>query len=205
MVAGLRRGLRAVAAAGTALAALGACSGVPDGAEEVTLGGTAALVWGDGDRTVVLAHGASYDAASWAEQAEVLADDGATVVATDEITPAALTDVVAWARERGADEVALVGASAGADAVLDLCSEDEDCADRLVLLSPNAVVDGLGDQPTLFVASEDEDVADVAPALARTAVDGELLVVPGDAHAQGLFDSPDGERVLEAVRDHLQD
>ncbi|WP_299055333.1 hypothetical protein [uncultured Nocardioides sp.] len=153
----------------------------------------------------MLAHGASYDAASWEAQAEVLAADGATVVATDEITPAALADAVTWAREQGADEVALVGASAGADAVLDLCAEDAGCADRLVLLSPNAVVPDPVEPPTLFVASEDEAVADVAPALAGTAADGDLLVVPGDAHAQGLFDTPDGAQVLEAVRDHLQD
>lgn len=202
MVAGRGRRLGALAAAALLTAA---CSGTPDGAEEVEVGGGAAYVWGDGDRTVVLAHGASYDAASWAEQAQVLADDGARVVATEEITPEALAAAVARAREDGADEVALMGASAGADAVLELCAAEADCADRLVLLSPNAVVVPRGDLPSLVVASEDEAVADVAPRIADATGDADLLLVPGDAHAQGLFDSPESERVLEAVRDHLQD
>ncbi|MCH1866739.1 alpha/beta hydrolase [Nocardioides sp. CFH 31398] len=204
-MAGRRRRVAALGAVALLPALLAACSSTPDGAEEVEVGGGPAFVWGDGDRTVVLAHGASYDAASWAEQATVIAEDGATVVATEEITPQALAAAVERARTDGAREVALVGASAGADAVLALCAAEADCADRLVLLSPNAVVVPRGDVPGLYVASEDEVVADVAPRIAG-AVDGaDLLLVPGDAHAQGLFDSPEGEQVLEAVRDHLQD
>ncbi len=43
------------------------------------------LTWGDGPYGVVLAHGASFDAASWEEQAVRIADQGATVIAVESI------------------------------------------------------------------------------------------------------------------------
>ena len=161
-----------------------------------------ALRWGDGSYGVVLAHGAAFDAASWQDQAEAMAEQGNSVIAVEDLTSEAMTTAVERLRQDGAESVALVGGSAGADAALRLLSEQPDLVDRVVMLSANSTVEGLGDQPKLFIASEDESVADVSTELAETAPgDNEVLLLPGSDHAQNIFDGDQAEPALEALLD----
>ncbi|MCB1026140.1 MAG: alpha/beta hydrolase [Microthrixaceae bacterium] len=180
-------------------------SAVPNG-ERVDTGAGEALVWGDGPYGVVLAHGAAYDAASWEEQAPRIADQGATVVAVEDISPEGIEAGVAFlADERGVDDVALVGASAGAAGTMELVAAQPDLPDQIILLSPNSVVEGLGPSPKLFIASEDEPVADVSTRMAEISDgdDNEALLVPGSTHAQGLFETDQAEPVIDAMLDRL--
>lgn len=119
------------------------------------------LTWGDGDYGVVLAPGAAFDAASWTDQAMAIAAQGATVMAVEDISTAGIAAAVSEPKTDGAAKVALVGGSAGADAILQLSTEQPDLPDQLVLISPNTVVQGLGSEPKLFIASADEPGADV--------------------------------------------
>lgn len=183
---------------------LTACGASTSG-EAIEIGGSTALTWGEGSYGVILAHGASYDAASWEEQAVDIADEGTTVVAVEDISPDSIAEAVRHLHDDGIDDVALVGGSAGADAILRLSTAEPELADQLVLLSPNRVVEGLGEQPKLFVASEDEPVADVSRELAGTAPgpDNELVLLPGSAHAQAIFDSEHGDRTMELILDRI--
>ncbi len=181
-----------------------ASGGDPSGTE-IEVGGSAALQWGDGDYGVVLAHGAAFDAASWEEQATAIADQGATVVAVEDIAPESIGAAIASLQQDGHDEVALVGGSAGADAILQLASAQPDLPDQLVLLSANTVVDGLGEQPKLFIASEDEPVAEVSQQLADAVPgdDNEVIMLPGSDHAQGIFDGENADEAMNAILDRL--
>jgi pimeloyl-ACP methyl ester carboxylesterase len=180
-------------------------AGCGSSGEEIDVAGSTALTWGDGSYGVVLAHGASYDAASWEEQATAIAEQDATVVAVEDSSPEAIAEAVRQLQEDGIEDVALVGGSAGADAILQLSTAEPELADQLILLSPNSVVDGLGDQPKLFIASEDEPRADVSRQLGESAPgeDNDVVMLPGSAHAQGIFDSDEGERTLTLVLDRL--
>lgn len=171
----------------------------------IDIDGQEALTWGEGGYGVVLAHGAAFDAASWSDQAPAIADLGTTVVAVEDISPDGIGAAVGHLRDEGIAEVALVGGSAGADAILRLLAEQPDLAHQVVLLSPNTTVDGLGDQPKLFVASEDEGVADVVTELAATAPGeaNEAVLLPGSAHAQHLFDTDRGDELLDLVLERL--
>lgn len=186
-----------------------AASGGSDGAGGGTrgdVGGNDALRWGDGDHGVVLAHGAAFDAASWAEQATAIAEQGNTVVAVEDISPDAIGRTVkALQDEGGIEQVALVGGSAGADAILQLAADQQDLPDQLILLSPNSLVDGLGTEPKLFIASEDEPVADISPELADAGPgeDNRAVLLPGSAHAQNIFDTDQGDKVLQMILDRL--
>lgn len=104
---------------------------------------------GDGSAGVVLAHGAAFDAASWEDQAVLIAGTDRTVVAVEDIAPDAIGAAVGYLRdEMGLDSVALLGGSAGANAILELDSTERDLdPEQLILLSPTQVVDGLGDEP----------------------------------------------------------
>lgn len=174
--------------------------------DRVTVAGTEALVWGSGGPGVVLAHGLTFDAASWDELATAIAARGGRALAVEDISPEAIAAAVTYLRdERDHDQVALVGGSAGADAILRLVTEQDDVADQLVLLSPNRLVEGLGPEPKLFVAGEDEGVADVSNDLAADAPgdDNEVILVPGSAHAQNLLDGDDGDEITAAILDRL--
>ena len=162
------------------------------------------LVWGDGQVGVVLVHGAAFDAASWTPQAEQMAAAGATVVAVEDSDSivAAVTDL---RQHRNVSSVALIGGSAGADSIMRTVAAQPGLADQLILLSPNAVVEGLGDEPKLFIVSEDEPRAQVSRQLADVSPgdDNEVLVVPGSAHAQHVFDTDQGAVVMQAILDRL--
>ncbi|MEO8106202.1 MAG: alpha/beta hydrolase [Actinomycetes bacterium] len=174
--------------------------------ESISIAGSAALRWGDGDYGVVLGHGAAFDAASWEKQAVAIADQGATVIAVENIDPDSIRDAVEQLQGEGIADVALVGASAGADAILDLASQEPGLADQLILLSPNAVVDGLGDEPKLFIASTDEPVANVSTELAESSPgdDNAVELVPGSAHAQNIFATDLASSVLDAMLERLK-
>lgn len=83
--------------------ALANCGGAPEttsspagdsSGQTISVAGSPALRWGEGDYGVVLAHGAAFDAASWEEQAVAIADQGATVVAVEDIDSDAIRAAV---------------------------------------------------------------------------------------------------------------
>ncbi|WP_200947738.1 alpha/beta hydrolase [Phycicoccus sp. Root101] len=181
-------------------------SGGDTSGKAIAIEGSSALQWGDGAYGVVLAHGAAFDAASWEKQAVAIAHQGATVIAVENIDPDAIRDAVEKLQGEGVADVALIGASAGADAILDLSSRDRRLADQLILLSPNATVDGLGDQPKLFVASKDEPLAHVSTELAESAPgdDNVVKILAGSAHAQNIFATNLAGPVLDAMLERLK-
>jgi len=174
--------------------------------ERVELDGTSALVWGDGPRGALLAHGAAFDASSWQDQADQISALGFTVLAVEDIGHDGLLAGEAYLRDdAGVGDVAFIGGSAGADSMLSLLSEQPDLADQVILLSPNRVVEGLGTQPKLFIASVDEAVTDVSTELADSSLgdQNELLIVPGSAHAQNMFASDQADAVIGAILERL--
>lgn len=172
----------------------------------MTVGGTEALVWGDGNRGVVLSHGAVYDAASWSTQAEKIASAGATVLAVEDTSAESIQAAVDYLKDkRDVQSVSLVGASAGSAGVLDVGRQSPGDVAQIILLSGTGDVSGLGDFPKLFTASEGEGLAEQVRQMAEEAPGkAEALIVGGDAHAQAIFDSPSGERLLKAITDRIR-
>ncbi len=174
----------------------------------VRFGETDALLWQAGEYGVVLAHGAAYDAASWRPQGETIAASGVTVLALEQTSP---EDILAGIRflkeEGGVSEVALIGASAGASTALAATAMEPAAVDQLVILSGTGDVSGLGDQPKLFVASEGEALAEATCRMAEDApgAANEALILPGDAHAQAIFETEQGDSLLQAILDPLAD
>jgi pimeloyl-ACP methyl ester carboxylesterase len=166
-----------------------------------------AIVWGEGDRDVVLAHGASYDAASWEPQGRRLGENGIATVAVEDITPGSVRFAIDYLKkERGVESVALIGASAGADPVLRVAAESPEEVSQIILLSGTGVVSGLGEYPKLFVASEGEEISDRVRQMASEAPgdQNETLILAGDAHAQAIFQTEEGERLMQVILDRLE-
>jgi pimeloyl-ACP methyl ester carboxylesterase len=181
-------------------------------------------VYGKGNRGVVLAHGARFNKESWAKQAGALADAGFRAVAIDfrgygqshgpgqsDIYTAPLHfDVLAavrYLRKTGASTVSLVGGSMGGGAAAEALIEAQPHeVDRLVLLAaaPNARPEKLTGRKLFIVARDDADSA--GPRLPRiraqydkTPQPKELIIVEGSAHAQFLFQTDQGERVMREI------
>lgn len=180
-----------------------------DAGERVTVGGFDALVWGTGEYGVVLVHGAAFDAASWERQAAQIADAGMAVLAVEDTSEDSLIAAVDFLiSDRGAREVALLGASAGGAAVIDAASSNPDAYDQLVLLSPaGGAVQELSEGRKLFIYSRDEGAADAIEELIADTPgsDNVVLEIDGTAHAQAIFETSAGADVMAAILSRLAD
>jgi dienelactone hydrolase len=195
------------------LAALDGCVS----ASEATLlrfpgseGEISAAVFGDGQVGVVVSNTAIGRVCDWLPWGKDLASDGYRVMLFDYSAlmpttniPAAVEtfakDTVQAAvklRELGAQQVVLIGGSAGGLAALNAASDDRAGADGIVCLSAAGVTDVPGsvgqlDVPVLFVAARDDfpayRLADALNSAATRAATRKLVVVDGALHADNLL------------------
>ena len=181
-----------------------------------------------GDRAVVLAHGGQFNKESWAPQAHVLAETGYEVLAIDfrgfgsshgpgekdfDHAPFQL-DILAAVRylhAHGAKSVSVIGASFGGAAAGDACIESHpdkpnEKIDRLIMLggAPNEPAEKLK-CPALFLVARD-DTSGYGPRLPgiqaqydKAPQPKQLIILDGSAHAQFLFQSDQGPRVMREI------
>lgn len=183
-------------------------------------------LYGKGNKGVVLAHGGRFNKESWKKQAQELTAAGFRVLAIDfrgygqskgpgdaEPMSAPLhKDVLAavrYLRENGAKSVSVVGGSMGGGAAADASIEAEPGEiDRLVLLagvSQDGSPEKVKGRKLLILARDDLGPGD-APRLPkiraffeRTPEPKEWMVLEGSAHAQYLFETDQGERLMREI------
>ncbi len=181
-------------------------------------------VYGNGDRAVVLAHGARFDKESWRQQAQALATAGFRVMAIDfrgygrstgpgQAQPMSAPlelDVLAavrYLRKTGAKTVSVVGGSMGGAAAGDASiAARPGEIDRLVLLAaaPTRSAADLKSRSLFIVARYDSSEAGPRLPAIRAQYDKapdpkELIILDGSAHAQFLFQTDQGERVMHDI------
>ena len=181
-------------------------------------------MYGKGDRGVVLAHGGPFNKESWQKQAATLVSAGFRVLAldfrgygksrgpgdSDPMDAPLHLDVLAavrYLRKAGAKSVSVVGGSMGAGAAGDasIASRPGEI-DRLVFLggSPNGPAEKLKSS-ALFIVARDNASGD-GPRLPGIQAQFEkapepkaLIILDGSAHAQYLFQTDQGERVMREI------
>jgi len=181
-------------------------------------------VYGTGDRGVVLAHGGQFKKESWEKQARVLTANGFRVLAfdfrgfgqsrgpgqADLFTAPVQLDVLAavrYLRKSGAKTVSVVGGSFGGEAAANAATQaNPGEIDRVVLLAA-----GPGDQPKKFTVPKlliiaRDDANDDGPRLPgiraaweKVPEPKELIILNGSAHAQFLFQTEQGGRVMREI------
>lgn len=220
-----RRGARAVA---LALLAVGLAAARPASAGEVSFptadGGVVfADLVGEGEHGVVLAHGGRFTKESWAAQIPVLVDAGFRVLAIDfrgrgRSTGGAESgddagfhhDVLAavrYLRGRGATAVSVVGASFGGWAAAEAVTRSEPGEiDRLVLLAhaPVEHPERLAGRKLYILARDDASgsgprLPAIRAEFERAPEPKELVLLDGSAHAQFLFDTDQGDRLMAEI------
>ena len=181
-------------------------------------------IYGEGDRGIVLAHGGRFNKESWEKQAHTLASAGFRVLTLDfrgygksrgpgdsaPMNAPLHLDVLAavrYLRKTGAKSVSVVGGSMGGGAAGDasIASQPGEI-DRLVLLG--ATLNGPAEKlksSTLFIVARD-DANEDGPRLPRIREQYEraphpkgLIILDGSAHAQFLFQTDQGERVMREI------
>ncbi len=183
-------------------------------------------LYGKGDRGVVLAHGGRFNKESWKKQAQELDRAGFRVLAidfrgygqsrgpgqADPLSAPLHNDVLAAVRylhRTGAKTVFVVGGSMGGSAAGDASVDAEAGAiDRLVFLGCG----GSESNPEktkgrkLFIVARDDLGPGDRPRLprirelfAKTPGPKELIIIEGSAHAQFLFATDQGDRVMREI------
>ena len=182
-------------------------------------------VYGKGSRGVVLAHGGRFNKESWEKQARTLAAAGFRVLAIDfrgygqsrgpdqsqPVDAPLHFDVLAavrYLRQNGAKTVSVIGGSMGGGAAADasIVAEPGEI-DRLVLLGSTG-----GSEPRrlkgrkLFIVSRDDLGPRDEPRLpgiradyAKAPEPKELIILDGSAHAQFIFQTEQGERLMREI------
>ncbi len=176
-----------------------------------------ANLYGTGDHAVVLAHGAVFDKESWSAQAERLASEGLQVLAIDfrgygkskgGNGGGLWSDVlgaVRYLKRAGAKRMSVVGGSMGGGAAAEAAvRSDPGEIDRLILLahSPIQNPEKLKGRK-LFIVSEGDSVASVRSQHNAAPEPKKLVILPGSAHAQHIFKTPQSEMLIKAIIDWL--
>jgi pimeloyl-ACP methyl ester carboxylesterase len=181
-------------------------------------------LYGSGDRAVVLAHGGRFNKESWAPQAKALQAAGFEVLAIDfrgygkshgpgdkDVLSAPLyLDVLAAVRylhSHGAKSVSIVGGSMGGGAAGDASIESKPGEiDRIVFLgsSPDEPAEKLK-SASLFIVARNDTSGDgprlpgIQKQYEKAPQPKRLIVLDGSAHAQFLFQTGQGERVMREI------
>jgi pimeloyl-ACP methyl ester carboxylesterase len=182
-------------------------------------------LYGSGSRGLVLAHGGRFNKESWKDQATVFANAGFTVLAINfrgdavnkDGTPSAegsdadnAADVLAAVRylhALGLQSVSAIGGSLGGDAVGEADAQAKPGEfDRIVFLASNG-----GNHPEklkgpkLYIVARDDKSGDglrlpeIRAHYARAPKPKKLVIVEGTAHAQFLFATGEGPKVLNKI------
>ena len=181
-------------------------------------------VYGTGDNGVVLAHGGRFTKESWKPQAEQLAGARFHVLAfdfrgfgqshgpgdKDMFTAPMHLDVLAavrYLRENGAKTVAVMGGSFGGAAAADASSASQPGEiNRLILLAADGNDPAEKIKAPLLEIVARDDASEDGPRLPhirawfdKAPQPKELIVLDGSAHAQFLFQTDQGDRVMKEV------
>lgn len=185
-------------------------------------------LYGQGDHGVVLAHGGRFNKESWERQARALARAEFRVLAIDfrgygksrggsQSNDGHYLDVLAavrYLREIGAKTVSVVGASFGGGAAAEAAVHGEPGEiDGLVLLAHSSI-----GQPErmkgrkLFITTRGDfsgsgllRLPRIREQYERAPEPKELLILEGVAHAQHIFATDQGERLMQEIRRFLSE
>jgi dienelactone hydrolase len=182
-------------------------------------------LYGHGTRGVVLAHGGRFNKESWKKQAETLASSGFLVLSVrfrgDGLNPdgspgsfgsdadnaADVLAAVSYLHSIGAKTVSAIGGSLGGDAVGEAdAASKPGFFDRIVILASSG-----GDFPEklngrkLFIVARDDTsgdglrLPDITKHYERAPQPKKLVILEGSAHAQFIFGTDQGQRLMDEI------
>jgi dienelactone hydrolase len=181
-------------------------------------------LYGSGTNGVILTHGGGRTKESWRKQATAFTDAGFVVLAinfrsdtidekgrpisvgSDEENAADIRAAASYLRAHGVQSVSAVGASMGGYALAEADAESKPGEfDRIVLLASSAGDAAALKGRKLFVVargdlgSSGRRLSEISDSYAKTPQPKELVILEGSAHAQSLFDTDQGPRLMKEI------
>ncbi len=181
-------------------------------------------LYGSGVRGVILTHGGGRTKESWRKQATALTDAGFIVLAinfrgdtidemgrpisvgSDEDNAADIRAAASYLHTHGVQSVSAVGASMGGYALAEADAESNPGEfERIVLLASSAEDGAALKGRKLFVVargdvgSSGHRLSEISDSYAKAPQPKELLILEGSAHAQYLFDTDQGPRLMKEI------
>jgi pimeloyl-ACP methyl ester carboxylesterase len=179
-------------------------------------------LYGGGPHAVVLSHGGGFRKESWSKQANELAAAGFLLLAIDyrgegesqsgsehapdDGRPLDLLGAIHYLRKDGATSVSVIGASMGGDYAAEAAEMEPDAIDRVVLLAGGAYtpLTRMKGRKLFILARDDANTEGPRLPKIRAQFDKalepkEMIVVDGSAHAQHLFQTAEGPRVMREI------
>lgn len=179
--------------------------------------------YGKAERGVVLAHGGRFNKESWDPQARALAAAGFRALAidfrgegqsrggaqgrpSDDRRRFDVLGAIHYLRKTGARFVSVIGASMGGDYAAEAAEAEPAEIDRLVLLASGAytpLIRATGRK--LFILARDDANAEgprlpkIRAQYEKASSSKELVILDGSAHAQFLFATDQGERLMREI------
>lgn len=181
--------------------------------------------YGRGGHAVVLAHGGRFTKESWRAQAPVLAEAGFRVLAIDfrgrgssrggprspagdEAADLDVLAAVGYLRGSGASRVSLVGASFGGWACARAATELPEGEVESIVLLAHSPIENPEAIPgrKLFITTRDDfrgagtlRLPSIREQYERASDPKQLIVLDGSAHAQHIFETDQGHRLLREI------
>jgi len=164
---------------------------------------------GKNPRAVIFAPGAMFSKESWHFLAERFQKLGIGSVALNSGAAPDLLNSIAFLKAKGADKIAIVGASAGGAGVLFTLRDAPDpLVDTVVLLAPAGGAPLQNEKiRKLFIVAEDDMISSSAEVykLYKSSSDPRLYKeLEGSDHAQRLFESRQKENVIQLIIRFIQ-
>ena len=182
-------------------------------------------LYGNGARGLILAHGGRFGKESWKKQAQAFASAGFLVLAirfrgdrpnpdgspgsfgSDADNAADVLAAVSYLHRIGAKTVSAVGASLGGDAVGEADAESgPGNIDRVVFLGSSGgnAPEKLNGRKLFIVARGDKSgsglrLPEISSNYQKAPQPKKLVILEGSAHAQFLFDTDQGPRLLNEI------
>jgi pimeloyl-ACP methyl ester carboxylesterase len=182
-------------------------------------------LYGSGTRAVILAHGGRFGKESWKKQAQAFANAGFLVLAIrfrgDRLNPdgspgsfgsnadnaADVLAAVSYLHRIGAKTVSAVGGSMGGDAVGEADAESRPgTIARVVFLgsSGGSAPEKLNGRKLFIVARDDRSASglrlpEISSNYKKAPQPKKMVILEGSAHAQFLFDTDQGPRLLNEI------
>jgi dienelactone hydrolase len=186
-------------------------------------------LYGSGARGVILIHGGGRTKESWQPQAGGFVDAGFVVLAinfrgdtvdeesraisigSDEENAADIRAAAGYLRTRGVKSVSAVGASMGGHALADADAQSKPGEfDRIVLLAAPATNPAALTGRKLFIVARDDArqsgprLPEILNSYKKAPQPKKLVILEGSAHAQKLFDTDEGPRLMSEILQFLR-
>jgi alpha-beta hydrolase superfamily lysophospholipase len=180
-------------------------------------------MYGTGEHAVVLAHGGRFRKDGWTKQAQALVTAGFRVLAidfrgegksrggpqgrsNDDATHLDVLGAIHYLRRTGATSVGVVGASMGGDYAAEAAETEPAAMDRLVLLGSGAYtpLTRMTGRKLFILARDDANesglrLPGIRAQYEKALEPKELIVLGGSAHAQFLFQTDQGDRLMREI------